>query len=220
MDPLTIGMIGSGVAGLAGSILSGSQAQRAARKESARNRAFQERMRDTAWQAAVADMRAAGINPAVAYSKGPASAPSGSMAAQNDILGQGASSAMQAMRIKKELQLLDQQIEATAAQKEKTYQEKIGAEWNNLLWGARSAGEGSPVRVEPAVKGPLWLQAEAAANMATSAARLKELEIPHMKNLAAIANTSPGKYAAWIQYLLRGIPVSGGFNFNQSQIKR
>lgn len=200
MDPLTIGMIGSGVAGLAGSIISGGQAQRAARKESARNRAFQERMRDTAWQAAVADMKAAGINPAVAYSKGPASAPGGSMASQNDILGQGASSAMQAMRMKKELALLDQQIAAASAQAQRTQSENIFQQFQNKLMGTYT-GPGEQY-FKP---GPLWNQAVANANMATASAQLRHLEIPMLKNIASIANTTPGKYAAWIRYLLQGI---------------
>ena len=180
------------------SILGGAQGNRAARREAQRNRNFQERMRNTAWQASVADMEAAGINPALAYSKGPAATPGGSMAPQEDILSGGVSSAMQATRMKKELRLLDQQVAQASAQAQKTGHEAIFQERMNRLWGNwDNRGKFTP--------GPLWNKYTADATSAGAVARLRQLEIPAMENLASIAGTETGKYAAWIQYLLRAI---------------
>lgn len=86
IGPLGASLIG-GAIGLVGGERRNRVDQREARKardfqsvEADKNRSFQERMRNSAWQAGVADMRAAGINPALAYGQGPAASPGGSMA--------------------------------------------------------------------------------------------------------------------------------------------
>lgn len=182
----------------AASLIGGRQANIARRREARKQMAFQERMRDTAWQAAVADMRAAGINPALAYGQGPAAAPSGTMAAQSDVITPAVSSALQTKRLTAELKLLDQQTAATAAQAQKTQSEKLFQQNLNRLWGTFGKGrEWNP--------GPLWNKYQAEAATAGSIAQLRKLEIPAMENLAAIASTPTGRWAAWLQYLLRSI---------------
>jgi hypothetical protein len=68
--------------GLIGGIL-GRRSDKSAAK---RQMAFQERMSNTAYQRAVTDMKAAGINPMLAAIKGGASTPSGSMPPKADFV--------------------------------------------------------------------------------------------------------------------------------------
>ncbi|WNK14498.1 MAG: DNA pilot protein [Microvirus sp.] len=85
--------IGGDLVSGAFSLFGGSSANRASKKEAQRNRDFQERMANTAYQRATADMKLAGINPMLAYMKGGADTPSGNMAPIRDISEGAASSA-------------------------------------------------------------------------------------------------------------------------------
>lgn len=176
----------SGVA----SLLGGRQAQGAALAESQRNREFQERMRNTAWQAAVEDMRRAGINPAVAYSRGPAASPGGSTASVSDYVTPAVGSALQARMMQAQLKLLDAQIvKATAEAKSADWRSNIDRYDSEFALAKRNYYfdiHGNP-------KGPLakLLESEFMQKLATSArdvslADVARFSIPEQEAIAKL----------------------------------
>jgi len=107
-------------AGIAGSMsMSGTHSQNKANRRMAREQmAFQERMSNTSYQRARRDMEAAGLNPALMYSAHGASTPSGAMATQENALGRGVSSAMEAVSKSNESKLARAEVENKKAQNE------------------------------------------------------------------------------------------------------
>ena len=122
-------MVGAAI----GSALDGQSAQREANRtnqeQAQLNRDFQERMSSTAYQRAVVDMEAAGLNPMLAYSQGGASTPGGTptAAAQSEV-GAGMSNASSLMQVMTGLQGMQQsraQTDLLQAQAARTRAETV-----------------------------------------------------------------------------------------------
>lgn len=95
----------------AGSIFNGAlnfwgqeRANQANQAEAEKNRQFQERMSSTSYQRGMADMKAAGLNPILAFGQGGASSPSGSTATVSSSTEKAVASALDARRLAADLE--------------------------------------------------------------------------------------------------------------------
>lgn len=201
--PLALAAAIPAVASGLSSFVGGERANAASRREAERNRAFQERMSSTAWQRGVADMEAAGLNPALAYSAGGASSPGGSMAAQSDTISPAVSSAKGSIEMRKQLRILDAQLRKVDAEADGASALALREQARNAAYGISHTPSGS-LKLDLSMPG-LADQVRSEVSFAAAQARLLELQLPWAQAQAGAA-LKAGRFAAPLSLFMR----SGG----------
>lgn len=127
---------GLGILGAGASLIGGSRSNAANVRIAREQMMWQQYMSNTSAQRAVADYKAAGLNPALAYDKG-ASSPGGASATMGNTIGdavsQGISSAQSARALTQQMRIAQEQNQANLRNIEAQTQKTSSEYANNLI---------------------------------------------------------------------------------------
>lgn len=189
-----IGDVLSGIVPGVASARGVSQMNKANKEMAADQMAFQERMAGSAYQRAVADMKLAGLNPALAYMQGGAQSPGGAMATMEDVVGPAVSSIQGARRLRQELRSMQVASEAQQAQSQRVLAEK------DAIYGYDRTVDGVKVH-EPGqfdLNRQQMLESRSRMGLNESTRRLNQAGLP----AASVKGSQAG---GWIDLITRGL---------------
>lgn len=165
--------------GAIGGAAGGAQGQQSTEKLWKMQRRFEERR----YQTMVADMRAAGLNPMLAAGGGDTPSAPGASVPQETVSG-AVSSALQSMRLKKDIEVADAQIENLKQDTDKKVSERAlnSAVYNRVL--EETTGQQISNALQTFLKPAFRLESE-------------------------VSSSAVGKFSAYAERLLRSIGIGG-----------
>lgn len=119
------------------------QANAANAQQAQRQMEFQAEQTGSSYQRGVADMKAAGLNPMLAYSQGGAASGGGASASMGNELGAGANAAQSALMARQQMQQSQAQIHNINADTSNKEQQTTNLESENLYTLAKTSSEGT-----------------------------------------------------------------------------